>query len=115
MHGHPQPDPFLRATIPVVLLQGSHQRTRQRLHEPDLRHLGPGQDQHAVATVLATAASPPDPGMIESPRQCAPQAVADSELMRIGPPLIPEPLNVHNDNGPMYRRTRMRHTTSRRQ
>jgi hypothetical protein len=75
----------------------------------------PDHDEHPVAAVLVTAACPPDPRFIESPRQRLPQALTDSELMRIGPPLIPEPLNVHNDNGPMYRRTRMRHTTSRRQ
>jgi len=58
------------------------------------------------------AASPPDAGTIESLRQRVPQAVTYSKLMRIGPPSIPEPLHVHNDNGSVYRRTRMRHNTS---
>jgi len=46
-------------------------------------------------------------------RQRAPQALAHRQLVRIGPPRIPESLNVHNDKGPVNRRTRVRHITSR--
>ncbi len=113
MDRHPQPDPLLRAAPLVVLAQRRCQRHRQRFRKPALRDLRRSQDQHAIAAILTTTTSPPDASITERLLQRVPQAVAHSDLMRIGAACIPEPFNVHHDDGSVYRRTRMRHTTSR--
>jgi hypothetical protein len=72
------------------------------------------EDKHAIAAILAMTASPPDARLTEGPLHCAPQAIAHRDLVATRPPRIPEPLDIHNDKGPVNRWTRIRHFTSRR-
>jgi hypothetical protein len=72
------------------------------------------EDKHAIAAILAMTASPPDARLTEGPLHCAPQAIAHRDLVATRPPQIPEPLDIHNDKGPVNRWTRIRHFTSRR-
>ena len=81
--------------------QRRHQRGRQRSREQRLRHLGRNQDEHPVAAVLMTAVIPGDPGTAERVLHRPVQTIAYGHLMLIGTTLIPEPLNINDDDSPV--------------
>jgi hypothetical protein len=85
----------------VVRAQRGDQRGRQRFHQQALGHLGGNQDEHAIAAVLVTAVLPRDPRAAERVPHRTIQTIANRHLVRIGAALIPEPLNVNKDDGPV--------------
>ena len=98
---HPQPDPLRTRMRAVVRAQRRHQRGRQRFRQQALGHLGRNQDEHAIAAILVTAVIPRDPRPAERLPHRAIQAIANRHLVRIGAALIPEPLHVNDDDGPV--------------
>ena len=98
---HPQPDPLLAWMRAVVRVQRCDQCGRQRFHQQALGQLSRNQDEHTVASVLVTAAIPRDTGVAKRFLHGTVQAVTNRHLMPVGTPLIPEPLNVNNDYGPV--------------
>ena len=98
---HPQPDPLRARMRAVVRAQRRHQRGRQRFRQQALGHLGRNQDEHAVAAILVTAVIPRNPRAAERVPQRAIQPIADRHLIAIGAALIPEPLNVNDNDGPV--------------
>ena len=96
-----------------MLAQRPSKRTRQRLQQEALRHISGNQNKDTVTAVLVMTGGPRDSGIAESLPQPPVQAAANRHPVRIGPAAIPEPLHVHDENGPMHRRPQMRHTTSR--
>ena len=101
MQRHPQPDPLRARMRAVVRAQRRHQRGRQRFRQQALGHLGRNQDEHAVAAVLLAAVIPRNPRPAERVPQRTIQATTDRHLVAIGAALIPEPLNVNDNDGPV--------------
>jgi hypothetical protein len=99
----------------VVRVQRPHQRGRQRFHQQALRHLGRNQDKNAIAAILATAIKPWDPRSAERVPHHAIEAIANSRLVAIGAALVPEPLHVNDNDGPVNGQPLILHRPSPRQ
>ena len=112
---HPQPD-LLRARMRVVVrVQRRHQRGRQRFRQQALGHLGRNQDEYPVPAILVTAVIPRDTCAAERLPHRTVQPVSDRHLIAIGSALIPEPLHVNDNDGPVNGQPLVLHLPSPRQ
>jgi hypothetical protein len=62
---HAQPDSLLLRMLSVVPAQRADQRLGQQFDEQCLRHIGRGENEYAVASILAVAVLPRDIDSVE--------------------------------------------------
>jgi hypothetical protein len=77
-----------------------------------LRHLRGSQDEDAVTAVFVITVGPSDASVTQSLAQGSVQAITHRDTMRITPALIPEPLDVHDEDGPVDSQALILHLTS---
>src|SRR5690348_11815726 len=85
----------------IVRAQRTDHLRRQRSRQQALGHFGRDQDEHAVAAVLVTAAIPRDSRPAERFPHGTVEALTNRHLVPVSTSLIPEPLNINHDDGPV--------------
>ncbi len=85
----------------VVCGQLRDQRGGKQLHEQALRDLGRQADEDAVTPVLAILSLPRESGLPERLAHRPVQPVAYPSLVRVGATVIPEALDVEDDDRPV--------------
>jgi hypothetical protein len=90
----------MRAVVPA---KPCHHRRRQGFHKQALGYLGRDQDQDAITAILVIAVIPRDPCVSKCLTHYAVEAVTNCHLMHVGATLVPESLDVDNDDGPVNR------------
>jgi hypothetical protein len=101
MQRHPQPDALGSLVLLVMRTQIHRQRWRQRFCQQALRYLSRNQGEQAIAAIFVKTVLPRDPGTAERVPHRTVQPSANSHLVRIGPAMIPEALDINDDNGPV--------------
>ena len=113
MERHPEPDPLPGGVRRVVLPERAGQLTGHGRHEHALGHLRRDQDEHAVAAALLITRVPGDTRARERLLQGTVHAVTDYEPVLVGAPLVPEALDVHDENRAVHGLPRLLHPISR--